>query len=186
MTDPTPPSLPPAMDPEAQRVAIAEGQRFGRLVALERTRQTKSRNWVWLCACDCGNVKEVTGSDLRNGHTKSCGCYRRDATAQNKTVHGAAKRGGHTREYRIWRGMISRCHSPTNAAYSHYGARDIFVCDSWRYSFANFLADMGPCPAGLSIDRINNKLGYGPDNCRWATAKQQANNRSKRRWKKKP
>lgn len=178
------------MSPEAQRIAIAEacvlGHRFNRLIVVSKAPTISVRNKRWLCRCDCGTEKIVAQSELRSGKTQSCGCLRREVTALNKTKHGNARRGLHTKEYLIWRGMLSRCHNPSNPAYPDYGARGISVCERWRSSFSTFLADMGNCPAGLSIDRISNDGGYFRENCRWATAVQQAQNRRKRRWKKKP
>lgn len=89
-----------------------------------------------------------------------------------KPYHGKAS----SRTYRIWRGMQSRCFNPKVKEYRYYGARGIIVCDRWR-DFRNFLADMGEIPSGLSIDRINNDGNYEPGNCKWSTAKEQANNR---------
>lgn len=86
----------------------------------------------------------------------------------------------HTKTYNTWARMIDRCNNQNHPGYKYYGARGIQVCDRWRYSFENFLADMGEHPAGLSIDRINNDGGYEPGNCRWATSKQQAANKRKR------
>lgn len=155
------------------------GQRFGRLVATEFV-SVKNERAYWLCQCDCGNKITTAISRLRNGITQSCGCKRADILANNKLskTHGHASNGTQSVEYGIWCGMIHRCHSPTTKAAKWYRDRGIKVCDRWRNSFEAFLEDMGSRPSrGLSIDRINNDGNYEPGNCRWATPKQQANNR---------
>jgi hypothetical protein len=173
------------MTPEAQRIAIAEGVKIGRLTAVKFSRRA-NRMAVWLWLCDCGCQKEILASSVSTRHTLSCGCLRREVTARTKTTHGNARRKRHSREYRIWRGMISRCTLPNNPAYPDYGGRGIGVCQRWLNSFQAFLEDMGKCPAGHSIERTQNHVGYFPHNCVWATAKEQSNNRRNRRWKKKP
>ena len=91
--------------------------------------------------------------------------------------HGESKRGSWTKEYKIWKSIKRRCYDENNVGYKTYGGRGIQMCDRWKESYALFLADMGRCPAGLSIGRINNAGNYEPTNCRWETIEQQSNNR---------
>jgi hypothetical protein len=124
------------------------------------------------CRCSCGTWKTVLLSNLSSGKTVSCGCFRRDWASDNSRTHGRSK----TPEHGIWLGIKRRCLDPTNPAYDRYGGRGITICERWL-QFENFYADMGPRPEpSLSIDRVKNDLGYSPDNCIWATRKEQANN----------
>lgn len=174
------------MTDEQMRVKIAEGHRFVRLTAVKSLGKLKKRGEVWAFRCDCGAAKAAFVGDVIRGHVNSCGCLRREIAAKTKTKHGHARRNKHTREYRIWCGMISRCTLPSNPSFPDYGGRGIKVCDRWLNSFENFIDDMGKCPPGRSIDRKNNDGNYEPGNCHWATPKQQSANRRKRRWKKHP
>jgi hypothetical protein len=139
--------------------------RFSKLTAI---RQAPSPRNKWLCKCDCGCETIVFANNLVRGHSTSCGCSAREAV----TTHGKSA----SREYRSWINMKTRCELPGTPYYKFYGERGISVCERWRSSFENFLADMGPRPDGHSVDRIDVNGNYEPQNCRWATNKTQHRN----------
>ena len=150
-------------------------QKFNYLTTISFCRYD-SGHAIWKCKCDCGNIAYVQGDKLINGYAKSCGCYRTANTIKRSTKHGQATRKNMTQEYRSYHDMKKRCYSSKNIGYKNYGGRGIKVCDRWLESFENFYNDMGKCPKGYSLDRINNDGNYEPSNCRWASNTTQGRN----------
>jgi hypothetical protein len=158
---------------------ITPGTRFGRLIVVqEAERHISPKGKIsrqWKCLCDCGEYTFVQFSNLKNGGTQSCGCYKKEIQESGGTYwkHGQTK----SQLYRVWHGMKQRCLNPNYPAYKDYGGRGITVCDRWINSFENFLSDMGECPPGLSLDRIDNNGNYEPGNCKWRSRIEQENNK---------
>lgn len=156
------------------------GEKFSRLTLISEVRTGPRNRISYVCLCDCGEKRVVLKENLTTGRQKSCGCLSREMAkkiCERKKTHGMYK----TRVYKIWAQMKRRCQVPSNGAYERYGAKGITVCDRWK-DFENFYADMGD-DNGLTIDRINNELGYFKENCRWATWSEQAKNKRKRSMK---
>lgn len=165
------------------KIIDLEGKRFGKLIVLGRAENDKSDKAVWKCQCDCGNIIYCIGVKLRNGHTKSCGCLRRERFAETSFVHG--KRD--CRLYAVWNNMKQRCYNPDNKRYKSYGGRGITVCAEWtdkengfinfyKWSYSNGYkenAKRGEC----TLDRINVNGNYEPSNCRWVTNVEQQRNK---------
>lgn len=157
------------------RVKDLTGRQFGRWTVL-RFSHAKGRAAYWWCQCGCAARTErpVFGGDLKRGVSTSCGCHMREQSAERLRRHSMSRHPA----YRSWQMMRNRCANPAFGGYDLYGGRGITVCAKWD-TFEGFWEDMGPTWApGLSIDRYPDKDGnYGPDNCRWATPRQQARNR---------
>jgi len=157
-----------------------KGTKFGRLTVFDRAEATPQGHYKWLCIRDCGNEVVVRGSALTNGSTKSCGCLQKERAAEAMFRHGAAAGGHEDPIYILCKAMKQRCLNPRHKDYKYYGGRGIGVDSSWLGAdgYSHFATDMGARPEGGTLERIDNKKGYGPSNCRWSTRLEQGRNKS--------
>lgn len=168
-----------------RKIIVNVGDRFSRLTVVSLGPVRKRKPTVFV-DCDCGTKgKQVARVDLFNKQVQSCGCLSKEHGRKQMerlrelgTIHGNARTGQNTHAYKTWISMRRRCYDPKNASYHNYGARGITVCERWRFSFENFLADMGEPPTALhTIDRADSSANYGPEQCSWKTRREQAENR---------
>lgn len=164
------------------RIIDLTGRRFYRWTVLGLAPSEKGKPTRWYCQCDCGNIKDVPGSELVRGASKSCGCYKSEKAAAAHWKHG----GKGTRLYKVWLSMHNRCRNQNSRTYKYYGGRGITVCEEW-HDFNNFAAwayENGYDPDAkrgvCTIDRINNNGNYEPSNCRWVSMSVQRINQRKR------
>lgn len=146
------------------------GRKFGNLTVLSRHHIGYDRRWYYECQCECGNISIVRSNALISGNTQSCGCQKGHRDSHHKSK---------TRLYGIWIGMRDRCLNKNNKAYERYGGRSIIVCEEWKNSFLDFekWALAHGYAENLSLDRIDVNGNYSPNNCRWASPQEQADNK---------
>lgn len=148
------------------------GQRFGMLIVVSFAGADKKRGPLWLCRCDCGIDKYIRYRNLAQG-TRSCGCNNIKLFIERATSHELS----HSPEYQVWHKAKQRCFNPNTKAFKSYGGRGITMCPEWTESFARFYADMGPRPAGYTLERTDVNGDYESGNCIWASTKAQSRNK---------
>ena len=160
------------------RKPLPIGERFGRLTVLrlvETPADYRGNDTRFVeCICDCGTLKNLSLAAIK-GATTSCGCAHHEMLVKRNTSHGMTK----SKMYGVWASMINRCHNKRVKCYPNYGGRGVSVCDRWKQSFESFYQDVGDAPEGKSLDRVDNDGPYSPENVRWATQQQQAENSRK-------
>jgi len=150
------------------------GQRFSKLLVLNEEGRSNDGKVKWLCKCDCGTTVSVSGTELRSGGTRSCGCLASELIVERNRTHGLST----LPEYKIWKGIKKRCYNKNETHYDKYGGRGIVMCDEWKDSFIAFYEYIGSRPSlQHSIDRIDNNGNYEHGNVKWSTKLEQSVNR---------
>lgn len=161
--------------PISKHVKDIRGNRYGRLTAIKYVGTDNRSVSVWECRCDCGKTLDVTAHSLKKGHTRSCGCLKKDKFLERITRHGHASNTSRSPEYSAWVNLVARCSRTSHPQYRSYGGRGIKVCERWL-KFDNFFHDLGSRPSpNHSIHRIDNDRGYVEGNVKWATWDEQSN-----------
>ena len=159
------------------------GKRYSRLLVVSYFMSDKHKRTYCLCQCDCGKLTEAKPSDLKRKYKQSCGCLMLEKLIKRVTTHGQSGHSGkYNTNYQAWQAMKRRCSNNNISHPDHhlYYGKGIIVCDRWKNSFENFIQDMGEKPDdSYSLDRIDSNKNYCPENCRWATATEQARNTSR-------
>jgi hypothetical protein len=155
------------------------GQKFNRLLVVKKHHEKSNAGALWVCLCDCGKTAIVNSLKLREGRTKSCGCFRKESISKVNFLHGESNK---STTYKTWKEMRQRCLNPNSDKWQWYGGKGITVCSRWD-SYELFLQDMGERPKGMTIDRIDNNKGYSPENCRWLSQLEQTRRQDKNKLK---
>lgn len=158
------------------------GKKFNRLTVLKYHNKEKNKDREFLCLCDCGNKKITTIAKLKKGHTKSCGCFRKEIASKRMTVHGLSSK----ELYKEWQSIKTRCTNSNSKAYKRYGERGIRISKEWENNPEKFISDIinkiGERPKGKTLDRIDNSKGYSVTNIKWSTPLEQAHNREHKKY----
>ena len=157
------------------------GHKYNRFTVVELDSIQPGVGSIWVCKCDCGNIKKINAGDLKSGNTKSCGCHLSEVVGKQSVKHGATKNSNVNGTYKSWRSMKARCSNPKCKSYYCYGGRGITFCDRWD-EYKNFVDDMGERPIGYSLERKDPNGNYEPKNCCWIPNNQQSKNTRRTAW----